>query len=123
MGLWPCHGTAVDALRPAWASWMAGTAPASLMNFAIGLKASVCVSDQMPRSIGLMRPSGETALASAITAPAPPIARLPRCTRCQLPGTPSRVEYMHMGETMMRLRKVTPRIVRGVNRTDTGGIP
>ena len=76
----------------------------------------------MPRSIGLIRPSGETALASAMTAPAPPIARLPRWTKCQLPGTPSRVEYMHIGETTMRLRSVMPRSLRGVNKSDTENI-
>src|SRR5688500_11540787 len=49
-----------------------------------------------------MRPSGATAVASAITRAAPPTARAPRCTRCQSFGTPSSAEYWHMGETTMR---------------------
>ena len=36
---------------------------------------SRCLSSQMPASPGVMRPSGETAVASAITSPAPPDAR------------------------------------------------
>ncbi len=32
---------------------------------------------------GVIRPSGETAVASAITSPAPPTAREPRWTKCQ----------------------------------------
>src|SRR5450755_3377301 len=71
----------------------------------------------MPRSPGEMRPRGSTAVASAITAPAPPTARLPRCTRCQSPAKPSSLEYSHMGETAMRLRKVTPRMVSGEKRS------
>ncbi len=78
----PSHGAAFDALRPACAIWMPGTAPCSLRNAVIGRKAAACASDQMPESSGLMRPSGVTAEASTITAPAPPVARAPRWTRC-----------------------------------------
>ncbi len=67
----------------------------------------------MPASPGVMRPSGETALASAITKPAPPAARAPRCTRCQSFATPSLDEYWHIGDTPMRLRSVTDLIVSG----------
>ena len=63
---------------------------------------------------GLIRPSGETAVASVMTSPAPPTARLPRCTRCQSVGYPSRAEYWHIGETAMRLRSVVSRSRRGV---------
>ncbi len=51
-------------------------------------------------------PSGNTAVASTITRPAPPTARLPRCTRCQSLARPSCAEYWHMGDTAMRLGKV-----------------
>src|SRR5580704_6987873 len=67
----------------------------------------------MPRSPAVILPSGETAEASAITNAAPPTARQPRCTRCQSLAKPSSLEYSHIGETAMRLRKVTPRMVSG----------
>ena len=76
----------------------------------------MCSSFQRPRSPGLMRPSGVTALASVITRPAPPTARDPRCTRCQSLAKPSSEEYSHMGETAIRLRKVISRIVKGEKR-------
>jgi hypothetical protein len=63
-----------------------------------------------------MRPSGETALASAMTNPAPPTAREPRCTKCQSVAAPSTEEYWHMGDTPMRLRKVTDLMVKGSNK-------
>src|ERR1035437_727788 len=65
----------------------------------------------MPASPGVMRPSGETAVASAMIRPAPPMAREPRCTRCQSPAIPSSEEYWHIGDTPMRLRSVTDLIV------------
>src|SRR5450759_2551618 len=48
-----------------------------------------------------MRPSGETAVASAMTSAAPPAARAPRWTRCQSFATPSSAEYMHIGVSPM----------------------
>src|SRR5436190_8398310 len=62
-----------------------------------------------------MRPSAVTAAASVSTAPAPPTARLPSWTMCQSLAAPSRLEYSHIGDTAMRLRRVTPRIVSGLN--------
>jgi hypothetical protein len=50
-----------------------------------------------------MRPSGVTPLASTQTIDAPPTARLPRCTKCQSLGMPFSLEYMHIGETKIRL--------------------
>src|SRR5688572_21761479 len=80
------------------------------MKRVIGLKASTCSSDQMPVSAREMRPTALTAVASVITSPAPPTARDPRCTRCQLVGAPSEVaEYWHIGETQRRLRASTSR--------------
>src|SRR4029453_3997126 len=46
-----------------------------------------------------MRASRDTSVISAITNPAPPIARLPRCTRCQSPINPSSATYWHIGDT------------------------
>ena len=77
---------------------------------------SMCSSFQMPASAGEMRPRASTAAASVITRPAPPTARLPWWTRCQSVANPSTEEYWHIGETAMRLRKVTSRTVSGVNR-------
>ncbi len=111
----PRQGASVDALRPAWASWMPGTAPCAVMKAAIGANAAPCSADHRPESSGLIRPSGETAVASTMTSPAPPTARLPRWTRCQSVGKPSLLEYWHIGETKMRLRNSTPRSARGLN--------
>src|SRR5271157_5864958 len=67
----------------------------------------------MPRSPGLMRPLASTAVASVITRPAPPTARDPRWTRCQAVACPSVLLYWHIGDTPIRLRRVTPRILSG----------
>src|SRR3954469_13764216 len=72
----------------------------------------------MPRSRGLMRPSAVTAVASVSTAPAPPTARLPRCTRCQSVANPFGLEYSHIGETTIRLRRVMLRIESGENSAE-----
>src|SRR3984957_5200888 len=76
----------------------------------------MCSSFQMPRSLGVMGASGLTALASVRTRPAPPMARLPRWTKCQSLAKPSREVYSHMGEAVMRLRRVRPRSLRGAKR-------
>src|SRR6184192_501015 len=73
----------------------------------------------MPRSSGLMRPSGETAVASVKTSAAPPTARLPRCTKCQSVAKPSTLEYSHIGETMIRLDRVRPLRTSGSKRCAT----
>ena len=59
--------------------------------------------------------AGLTAVASTMTSPAPPTARLPRCTRCQSVGMPSGLEYMHIGETKILFLKRILRNVRGSN--------
>ena len=78
--------------------------------------AVACSSFHNPASAGLIRPSGATALASAMTRPAPPVANWPRWTKCQSPGTPSIAEYWHMGETHTRLGMATSRSFSGSNR-------
>ena len=80
----------------------------------------MCSSFQMPMSYGEMRPRASTAVASMQTSPAPPTARLPRCTRCQSLANPSSEEYWHIGETAIRLRKVTSRMASGVIRCGRG---
>ena len=63
-----------------------------------------------------MRPRASTALASTMTSPAPPAARAPRCTRCQSLAKPSVALYWHIGDTPMRLRRVTERSESGSNK-------
>jgi len=64
-----------------------------------------------------MRPSAVTAVASTIIKAVPPTARLPRWTRCQSLAKPSWAEYSHIGDMAIRLRKVTSRIVNGLNKS------
>src|SRR5580700_7248640 len=87
------------------------------MNRTIRASISTCSSFQIPRSWGLMRPIGTTAVASVKTSAAPPTARLPRCTRCQSVANPSVLEYWHIGETTIRLGNRTSRICRLSNST------
>src|ERR1700730_11974997 len=70
----------------------------------------------MPKSCGLIRPSGRTAVASVRTTPAPQTGRLPRCTKCQSLAYPSVLEYWHIGETNTRFESVMSRIASGLNR-------
>jgi hypothetical protein len=53
----------------------------------------------MPKSAGDILASGETAVASVKINAAPPMARLPKCTRCQSVANPSILEYWHIGDT------------------------
>jgi hypothetical protein len=73
------HGASLDALRPAWASWMV-TAMGEWLRTASSTRPSAAslASLYRPRSAGVMRPSGETAVASMISRPAPDSAIWPR---------------------------------------------
>ncbi len=73
------------------------TAPWPRKNRVIRASGSMCSSFQIPKSSGLIRPSGNTADASVKTSAAPPTAREPRCTRCQSVAKPSGLEYWHIG--------------------------
>src|SRR6185437_13518281 len=55
------------------------------------------------------------------TSPAPELASIPRCTRCQSLAQPSSAEYWHMGETTMRLASSRPASRIGENKTLIGG--
>lgn len=72
----PSHGRLALALRPAWPIWIPGTAPAALIDAAMRASPSAWASFHRPRQPGVMRPSGETPVASTITRPAPPRAML-----------------------------------------------
>lgn len=89
-------------------------------------KASVWVSFHRPRSYGLMRPSGLTAVASVRMRPVPPAARAARCWKCQSPGAPSAgpsgaAEYWHMGAIQRRFGTVSARRVMGSKSALTAG--
>src|SRR5712664_543722 len=84
----------VDPLRPECPSCMHSFAfEFEWQNSTMRLKASRCASFHRPLSPGEMRASDDGQVISTYTSPAPPIARLPRCTKCQSPGTPSAAEY------------------------------
>ena len=76
---------------------------------------SSCSALYIPVQPGVIRPDGETQTISVITRPAPPSALLPRCTRWKSPGTPSRAEYMSIGETITRLASSRPPSRNGWN--------
>ena len=119
IGLPPSHGRWLDALRPAWASWIPGTAPHAVITAASRVSSAWCGAFHSPRQPGVIRPIAETCVASVNTIPAPPAARAPRCWICQSPPNPSVALYWHMGATVTRLRAVTERNVMGWNR---GGV-
>lgn len=86
-------------------------------------QAAACSSFQSPGHPGVMRASGATAVISVSSRPAPPSARLPRCTRWKAPGTPSWLEYSSVGDTTTRFFRVMPRTVYGVSRGGQGRPP
>jgi hypothetical protein len=49
---------------------------------------------------------------------APPLARLPKCTRCQSLAKPSIEEYWHIGEIVILFLKVRLFIWSGENNFD-----
>src|ERR1700687_321666 len=59
-------------------------------------------------------------VASVSTNPAPPTARLPRCTKCQSFAYPSALDYWHIGETNTRFANLVSRIARGSNKCVIG---
>lgn len=56
-----------------------------------------------------------------MTSPAPPIARLPRWTKCQSLGIPSSARYWHIAETTTRFVSTRSRSRRGVKSGGGGG--
>src|ERR1043166_7434621 len=112
----PSHIRCVDALRPAWPSCTPiFDAVFRRMNSTIFFHALMCSGLYIPVHPGEIRPSRETSVISVNTSPAPPIARLPRCTRCHSFGMPSSATYWHIGETTTRLLNTRSRSLNGVN--------
>ena len=112
----PSHISLVEPLRPEWPSWMPIFAAAlAWTNPTIRRQDSSCSAVYIPVQPGVIRPAGETQTISVITSPAPPSALLPRWTRWKSPGTPSRAEYMSIGETMTRFASSRPPSRNGWN--------
>ena len=106
----PSQGRRLDALRPAWASWIASAALECLRTEAmIGLSAASHASFQRPRQPAVMRPIASTWVASMQNIAAPESERLLMWVKCQSVAAPSTAEYWHIGETMMRLESFRPR--------------
>jgi hypothetical protein len=113
---WPSQDRVSEPLRPAWASWTATLdALCSWMKSVTRRQAPTCSGAYIPAQCRLMRPSGSTSVISVMTRPAPPTARLPRCTRWKSFTVPSFAEYMHIGDTTIRLGMVRPHNVMGAN--------
>ena len=86
----PSQGAWLEALRPACASWIAiGIGECRRTAASTRRSAASVASDHSPRSPGVMRPSGSTAVASMVSRPAPDSARWPRWIRCQSLASPS----------------------------------
>jgi hypothetical protein len=66
----------------------------------------------------VIRPSGETAVASVKISPVPETALLPRCTRCQSLENPSIDEYWHIGDITILFFKVIFFIAKVENSFD-----
>src|SRR5436190_16042476 len=65
-----------------------------------------------------MRPRRSTPVASTVIIPAPDMARVIQCWRCQSVAEPSSAEYWHIGETATRLWNGIPPITIGEKRRD-----
>ena len=90
----PSHNRCVAPFRPACPSCTPIAAGVSRWtNSTMRFHAAACSGRYSPAHHGEMRASRDTSVISAITSPAPPIARLPRCTRCQSPIVPSSATY------------------------------
>jgi len=101
----PCHGRCMLALRPACASWIAARAPCPCRNSTIA-PAAQCAILPIPRSCGVIRPSGST-LRLSEDQPRSAGSPAPRCTQVPVIANPSVLEYWHMGETAMRFGSVS----------------
>src|SRR5581483_6457884 len=118
IGLPPMAGGVVGLLRPACASCTPSLAtPYCRQKSCTRLSCASLSSDHMPAHLGEMRPCGLTFVISHITRPAAPSDRLPRCIRCQSFAEPLLELYWHIGDTTTRFGSVSPRMVRGENRT------
>ena len=110
----PSQGARLEALRPAWASCIASLI-GEWARTASRTRASAAslASLYRPRSVGVIRPSGETAVASTISIAAPDSARWPRWIRCQSVAEPSSALYWHIGAMRMRLASRSSPIWKG----------
>src|SRR5256884_1314053 len=70
-----------------------------------------------------MRPVASTAVASMQKIAAPGSAGELMWVKCQSLASPSTDEYWHIGATMMRLERLRPRSLIGVNKALMAGHP
>src|SRR5438552_16238188 len=63
-----------------------------------------------------MRPIADTAVASIVNMPALDCRSWPQCTVCQSVAHPSTAEYWHIGDTTMRLARLSLRSLKGEKR-------
>ena len=100
----PFQGVALEALRPACASWIktgvAGAKARARLN--LSFKAASVRSSQRPKHAGVIRPSGVTPVASMMNKAAPLLSKLPQCIKCQSVASPLFAEYWHIGATTIR---------------------
>ena len=106
----PSQSTQVEPFRPACESWIPILASLSrCTKSTIRRHPPTWAGRYIPAHPGEIRPSRLTSVISVITSPAPPIARLPRWTRCQSFGSPSSARYWHIEETTIRLGSTSSR--------------
>ena len=112
----PSHSTLVEPFLPACESCIPILPSLSrCTNSTIRRHAATWSGRYIPAQPGEIRPSRLTSVISVITSPAPPIARLPRWTRCQSLGRPSSARYWHIEETTIRLGSTRSRSLYAVN--------
>ena len=80
------------------------------------LKLFACASSSIEGHPIEMRASGVTPVASTMIRPGAPVAKAPRCARCQGPMWPSVAWYWHMGDTQTRFWNSVSLIFSGVKR-------
>ncbi len=115
-GFMPSLGCLWLPFPPACHNWTAILAPCSCTNFTIGCHAWVCPSFHNPVSYKVLRPSAETAVHSVIIKPAPPTARLPKCTKCQLLGIPFLALYCCIGDNAILFLSSNALSFNGLNK-------
>ena len=114
----PAHGRYVDALRPAWASWMPIGAPWPCTKSTIRRQRRCLLVVPDARVL-----RGDAALRGdrgGLGEHQPAPARGARAEVHEVPvvRTPSTAEYWHIGASQTRLRRVSERRVSGSNKRD-----
>ena len=112
----PRQGTSVEALRPAWASWMPGGRALRREERARWRPGGGCSSYHMPPSSGLIRPSGDDGGRLDHHQPGAADGAAGEVHDVPVVREPVRLEYWHIGDMTMRLRSSRPRRRSGEKR-------